>query len=249
MAETGPGHIALRIRTPAARPKLGRQTIILQKVTHSAIMALVAVSLANTTVLFALESVVQGWGGVRLAPARSLTLLLADEAMHALTAVAVLLAVGIFYAQQAPLSLLRWDCLLLAATVAFAGVAGDVDHFWQAGSLDVRAASSLGAIRPPLHCFPVGVALAAAGGAAVRGILASTWQTPPTSTVHWAVAAGAAWALHLARDGTRRGIWFWPTSLQYSTPALPWVGYWVLVTLLPLAAAASFPVYKRDRAV
>ena len=186
-------------------------------------------ALQHAIIVWACEAVVQGWiFGWTPAPPGSAGLLLLDEAVHSITAASAWWLVSrvsrqsVFpFAGQARAAL----SLLCAGGL---GAVFDVDHFIHVGSLSLERASHLGEQRPFLHCVPMAAGCLACCAAAL------SWASRGHGSVkagfhrrwlQWFSMAGLAWGLHLLRDGTRRGIWLWPSSLHASTAPLPWPAY------------------------
>uniref|UniRef100_A0A0A9Y8C5 Transmembrane protein 267 n=1 Tax=Lygus hesperus TaxID=30085 RepID=A0A0A9Y8C5_LYGHE len=106
----------------------------------------------------------------------------------------------------------------------------DLDHFYAAKSFSLTAATSLDR-RPPLHCTSLWlIVLSLALISSV--VLKAEWL--------WTLASmiGVAVFSHHIRDATRRGIWLWPVG---STPPIPYFGYILLLTILPLVASYFLP--------
>lgn len=99
----------------------------------------------------------------------------------------------------------------------------DFDHFIEAGSLDLAAATSL-AHRPFLHCSTILIF------AFVIMLLVSL--VCRIGCLHtFSFLCFTAWSTHHMRDGLRRGIWFCPWTV---TTKLHYDMYVVVLLLLPI---------------
>ncbi|XP_075885184.1 transmembrane protein 267 [Nelusetta ayraudi] len=113
----------------------------------------------------------------------------------------------------------------------------DLDHFYMAGSLSLKAATSLPQ-RPPLHCSSLLPVLCVS----LRLLmwlcrLKDSWCSLP-----WMLFVSGA--THHVRDGVRRGLWVWPLG---GTAPLP---YWLYVsttaTLPHLCSVLMYLTGTRD---
>ncbi|XP_031433125.1 transmembrane protein 267 [Clupea harengus] len=99
----------------------------------------------------------------------------------------------------------------------------DLDHFYLAGSLSLKAALNL-PHRPPLHCSTVIPALCFSLRLLMWALrLKDSWCSLPWMLF---VALGS----HHVRDGTRHGLWLWP--LGHTAPISYWL-YAGITTTLP----------------
>ncbi|KAG7201767.1 hypothetical protein KM043_004487 [Ampulex compressa] len=106
-------------------------------------------------------------------------------------------------------------CFLMASFI-------DVDHFLAAGSWDLNNATHLKR-RPFLHCTTIPIVTSV-----LLIIAGKMFNYTKLNYISWMISA--SFLSHHIRDGTRRGLWFWPLG---STPPIPYHLYLTLAMLLP----------------
>ncbi|XP_029165329.1 transmembrane protein 267 [Nylanderia fulva] len=108
-----------------------------------------------------------------------------------------------------------FSCFLLASFI-------DLDHFIAARSWHIHDATHLQK-RPFLHCTTIPIILWI-----VLIFLSNTFHSPILEHTSWIILA--SFLSHHIRDGTRRGLWFYPFG---STRPIPYYLYVSLCMFLP----------------
>ncbi|KAG5272321.1 hypothetical protein AALO_G00164180 [Alosa alosa] len=113
----------------------------------------------------------------------------------------------------------------------------DLDHFYLAGSLSLKAALNL-PHRPPLHCSTLIPALCFSLRLLMWLLrLKDSWCSLP-----WMLFV--ALASHHVRDGTRHGLWLWP--LGHTAPISHWLYVSITATLPHLCSVLMYLTGTRD---
>ncbi|XP_053500740.1 transmembrane protein 267 [Ictalurus furcatus] len=100
----------------------------------------------------------------------------------------------------------------------FLASAIDLDHFYMAGSLSLKAALNLPR-RPPLHCSTLVPVLCFS----LRLLMWACRLKDSWCSLPWLLFISLA--SHHIRDGVRHGLWLWPFA---NTPP---ISYWLYVTI------------------
>ncbi|KPP69181.1 transmembrane protein C5orf28-like [Scleropages formosus] len=109
----------------------------------------------------------------------------------------------------------------------------DLDHFYQAQSLSLKAAVNLSQ-RPPLHCSSLIPVLCGS-----LWLLVSTCRLgAPWHSLPWLLFLSLA--SHHVRDATRHGLWVWPFG---STEPLPYWLYVALTSTMPHLSSVLISFY------
>ncbi|KAL8574495.1 hypothetical protein ACOMHN_060165 [Nucella lapillus] len=109
------------------------------------------------------------------------------------------------------LSVDRWgQCMMCGMMASLI----DLDHFWQAGSFELKSAISLQR-RPPFHSTSLVLLLSA-----LLWVVSLVFRLAALRKV--TLMCLVAWLSHHLRDASRRGLWFPPLG---STPPLPYAVY------------------------
>lgn len=113
----------------------------------------------------------------------------------------------------------------------------DLDHFYLAGSLSLKAALNL-PHRPPLHCSTLIPVLCFSLRLLMWALrLKDSWCSLP-----WMLFV--ALASHHVRDGTRHGLWLWP--LGHTPPLSHWLYISITATLPHLCSVLMYLTGTRD---
>ncbi|KAL4660829.1 hypothetical protein GN956_G1536 [Arapaima gigas] len=142
--------------------------------------------------------------------------------LHAVADNAVHGAIGL-WSWAIVIGLRTWSDICEVALAGCLASVVDLDHFYEARSLSLKAAVSL-SHRPPLHCSSVIPVLCGS----LRLLTGACRLGHPWCSLPWLLFLSLA--SHHLRDATRRGLWLWPLG---STPPLPYWLYVALTSTLP----------------
>ncbi|XP_050304210.1 transmembrane protein 267 [Anthonomus grandis grandis] len=115
----------------------------------------------------------------------------------------------------------QWNVLEIISCAVLSS-AIDVDHFVAAKSIFLKDATKL-KTRPLLHCSSIPVVL-------FLTLVLFSYMLHNPLIKKWGLIVLTAFSTHHIRDGTRRGLWFYPIG---NTPPLPYYLYIGLSCFIP----------------